>query len=81
MSLGSVPGGWWHTVSSGAQSAAWMVSFMAVITLLRCPPWYTVSTRMVLATRPPMTTAAWYMGTAPGIQSLGAACQRGGVAG
>ena len=35
------------------------------------------SSLLVLATRPPMNTSAQYTGIAPGIPSLGAACQRG----
>jgi hypothetical protein len=34
-------------------------------------------TYLPLATWPPMTTSVWYVGTAPGIRSLGAACHRG----
>ena len=67
----SAPRGWQHTRSAGAQSAASMVFFMAVVTLMGYPPWYTVSIRVVLA------TSAGDAGTAPGIQSLGAACHLG----
>ena len=62
VSLGSVSGGWQHTRSSGIQSLASMVSFMEVVTLIAYPLWYTVSTRVVLATRPPMTASAGWCG-------------------
>ena len=80
VSLGSVFGGWQHTRSSGAQPLASMVSFMAVVTWIAYPLWYTVSTRVVLAPRPTIIDSTRYAGTALGMQSLGAACHRGGDA-
>ena len=72
MSLGMASRGSQHPRSSGAQRSASMVSFIAVETFKACHMWYTVSSFLVLATRPPTTTSATYSGTAPGIQSLGA---------
>ena len=54
-----------------------MVSFMAVETFTAYPLWYTVSSLVVFAARPPMTASAEYAGAAPGIQSLGVACHLG----
>ena len=75
--LHSVFGGWQHTQSFGVQSLASMVSFMAVLTLIAYPLWYTVSTQVVFATRPLVTTSAGYAGTALEMQSLGEVCNRG----
>ena len=57
--------------------SASMVSFMAFVTLTAQPLWYTVSIRVVLATRPPMTASAGYAGIVIGIHSFEAACHRG----
>ena len=43
VSLSSASGGWQHTRSSGAQFLASMASFMAIVTLIANPLWYTVS--------------------------------------
>ena len=58
MSLGRVPGGYWHTRGSGAQPAVSMVSCRAAVIRRGCPLWYIVSIRVVLAARPPTMTSA-----------------------
>ena len=55
---GCVSGGSWHTLSSGIQLAASMVSCMAAVTRRRCPLWHIVTMRLVLGARPPMTPSA-----------------------
>ena len=77
VSLGNASGGRQHTRSSSARCSASMVSLMAVETFTAYPLWYTVSSLMVFATRPPMTTFAKLAGTAPGMQYSGAAYHRG----
>ena len=57
-----------------------MVSFMAIVTLTAHPLWYTVSTRVMWATRPLSTASAGYAGIALTIQFFGAACRRDGAA-
>ena len=47
MSRGGASRVWWHTLSSGTQSAVSMVSYMAAVTRRGCPLWYTVTMRLV----------------------------------